>query len=113
MTIQNDNGEQKIVGANELRANVEVGGGTSAGQNLYYANTINIGGGMPQTQMQPSMQMQIPSMQMPEFSGGYADVVPSFSGGYAPVHAPVQALAPVDSGGAINFNELVINKHGA
>ena len=96
LTIQNDNGEQKIVGANELRANVEVGGGTSqipsANQpNLYFAPTINIGGGMPQTQMQPSMHIS------------------DFSGGFAQAHVQ----APVDSGGAINFNELVINKHGA
>ena len=123
LTIQNDNGEQKIVGANELRANVEVGGGTgpglSTGQNLYYANTINIGG-MPQPSMQmPSMQIPPMQMQMPEFSGGYADVVPSFSGGYAPVHAPVHALVPtqepaLDGGfGAIDVNNFVIKKQGA
>jgi hypothetical protein len=107
LTIQNDKGEQKIVGANELRANIEVGGGTGTNQpNLYFAPTINIGG-----MAQPSMQMQIPSMQMPEFSGGYAQVQATapaeFSGSSAQVPIP-----PVDGGG-IDFNNLVINKHGA
>jgi hypothetical protein len=102
VTIENDKGEQKIVGKNELRAYVDGGSAPNLGENhpnLYFAPTINIGGtgGMPimppNDGMQPNgvMPIQMPTqIQMPM-------PMPALDGGF----------------GGIDFNNLVINKHGA
>ena len=102
VTIENDKGEQKIVGKNELRAYMDGGSAPNLGENhpnLYFAPTINIGGtgGMPimppNDGMQPNgvMPIQMPTqIQMPM-------PMPALDGGF----------------GGIDFNNLVINKHGA
>jgi hypothetical protein len=98
LTIQNENGESKLVNRTDLNAppSPQVPVAAPAGTNLYFAPSITIGNDVAKNNGSVSLDMGATSVPKSE-----------------PATAPAPSSASDLIGGAVDFSRLVINKLGA
>ena len=98
LTIQNENGESKLVNRTDLNAppSPQVPVAAPAGTNLYFAPSITIGNDVAKNNGSVSLDMGATSVPTSE-----------------PASAPAPSSASDLIGGAVDFSRLVINKLGA